>query len=314
VFKEAPSLPLEKEEDEWTAPLQKFQGCYNINATEDDDPRNVNITETKGQRYVEGPGIQLPFVGKPIKIKKINIGTEQTPKLTNVGDYWDVATIEKITKLLHEYHDLFPTKFTDMNGIKGPMGEMGIPLKPNARPVKQRPYKLNPKYKEKVNIELDRMLEAGIIEHVEESEWISPMVVQDKKTREIKIYVHLRKMNDACLHDPFPTPFTDKVLDNVGGHEVYHFTDGFLGYHQIQIAKEDHHKSTFAIEWGSYQYTVMPFGLKNSPTIFSRVVVEAFKDFLHKFLEAYFDDWTVFNILKNHIECLIVMLNKCRQC
>jgi hypothetical protein len=34
----------------------------------------------------------------------------------------------------------------------------------------------------------------------------------------------------------------------------------------------------------------MPFGLKNAPAIFSRVVVEAFKEFLHKFLEAYFDD------------------------
>jgi hypothetical protein len=57
----------------------------------------------------------------------------------------------------------------------------------------------------------------------------------------------------------------------------------------------------------------MPFGLKNAPTIFSRVVVEAFKEFLHKFLEAYFDDWTVFNILHNHIECLRIMLDKCRQ-
>jgi hypothetical protein len=47
----------------------------------------------------------------------------------------------------------------------------------------------------------------------------------------------------------------------------------------------------------------MPIGLKNAPTIFSRVVVEAFKEFLHKFLEAYFDDWTVFSLLKNHIEC-----------
>jgi hypothetical protein len=53
------------------------------------------------------------------------------------------------------------------------MGEMRIPLKLDARPVKQRPYRLNPKYKEKVKIELDRMLEAGIIELVEESEWIS---------------------------------------------------------------------------------------------------------------------------------------------
>ena len=76
------------------------------------------------------------------------------------------------------------------------------------------------------------MLATGIIELVEESEWVSPMVVQDKKTKgEIKICVDLRKLNNASIHDPFPTPFIDEVLDNVGGHEVYSFTDGFSGYH-----------------------------------------------------------------------------------
>jgi hypothetical protein len=103
---------------------------------------------------------------------------------------------------------------------------------------------MNPNYKQKVKIELDRMLEAGIIEPIEEYEWIIPMVVQDKKSREIKICVHIRKLNDACLHDPFPTPFTDGVLDNVGGQEFYSFTDGFSSYHQIRIAKEDRHKTT----------------------------------------------------------------------
>jgi hypothetical protein len=36
-----------------------------------------------------------------------------------------------------------------MKGIKGPMGEMKIPLKPDARMVKKRHYRLNPKYKRK---------------------------------------------------------------------------------------------------------------------------------------------------------------------
>jgi hypothetical protein len=53
-----------------------------------------------------------------------------------------------------------------MKGIKGPMGEMKIPLRVEARPIKQRPYRLNPKYKQKVKIELDRMLEAGIIDQL----------------------------------------------------------------------------------------------------------------------------------------------------
>jgi hypothetical protein len=63
----------------------------------------VKIAETKGQRDIEGLGVELPFIGQPIKIKKVNIGTEKEPKLANVGDYWDDATIDKITKLLHEY-------------------------------------------------------------------------------------------------------------------------------------------------------------------------------------------------------------------
>jgi hypothetical protein len=117
------------------------------------------------------------------------------------------------------------------------------------------------------------------------------MVIQDnKKGRGIRICVNLRKLNDACLHDPFPTPFMDEVLENVGGHEAYSLSDGFLGYHQIKIAQEDRYKNTFVTKWGSYQYIVMPFGLKNAPEIFSRVVIAAFKEFIHQFLEVYLDD------------------------
>ena len=158
------------------------------------------------------------------------------------------------------------------------------------------------------------MLEDGIIELVEESEWISPMVVQEKKQGGIRVCVYMRKLNDSCLHDPFPTPFTYEVLDNVGGQEAYSFTDGFLGYHQIKIAPKYKYNTTFSIEWGSYQDTVMPFGMKNAPTIFSRVVIAAFKEFIHQFLEVYLDDWIVYNLLKDHVEVLRIMLERCRKC
>ena len=74
-----------------------MQGCYNINVDEDDDPRNVNIAKIEGHRDIEGTKVKLPFIGQPIKIKKVSIGTEQAPKPTNVADYWDDATIGKIT-------------------------------------------------------------------------------------------------------------------------------------------------------------------------------------------------------------------------
>jgi hypothetical protein len=50
---------------------------------------------------------------------------------------------------------------------------------------------------------------------------------------------------------------------------MYLFTYGFSWYHQIRITQKDRHKTMFAIEWGSYQYTIIPFGLKNAPMVFS---------------------------------------------
>jgi hypothetical protein len=42
----------------------------------------------------------------------VNIGTKDNPKFTNIGDYWNEETVEKIVDLLREYQDLFPTTFS----------------------------------------------------------------------------------------------------------------------------------------------------------------------------------------------------------
>jgi hypothetical protein len=57
-------------------------------------------------------------------------------------------------------------------------------------------------------------------------------------------------------------------------------------------------------EWGSYQYTVIPFALKNASMAFSKVVVATFKEFIHNCHEVYLDDWIVFILLKDYIEVL----------
>lgn len=213
---------------DWFAQLETALECYNLAADEDDEPHNINIPESEGTREIQGPELEIPEITKNLKTKKINIGTEADPKFASIGDYWDEEIVGNIVDLLRDNQDLFPTKFTEMKGILGDFGVMRIPLKEGAKPVKQCPYRLNPCYKEKIKEELDKMIAIGIIETVEENEWVNPMVIQDKKAKgEIRICVDLRKLNDASLHDPFPTPFTDEVLDNIRGQEVYSFTDGF---------------------------------------------------------------------------------------
>jgi len=99
---------------------------------------------------------------------------EDEPRYATLGNYWDDAMVDKVVELLCKYQDLFPTRIMDLKGIVSDLGMMKITLKPNMKPVKQRPYCLNLKYKEK---ELDKMIATGIIEPVEESNWVSPMVV-----------------------------------------------------------------------------------------------------------------------------------------
>lgn len=70
---------------------------------------------------------------------------------------------------MRKYQDLLPTKFSYLKGIVGDLGMMKITLKQNEKTVKYQPYRLNPKYKEKVCKELDKILEAGIIKLVEDS-------------------------------------------------------------------------------------------------------------------------------------------------
>ena len=50
----------------------------------------------------------------PLKINTVNIGSSKNQKFANMGDYWANETMGKITDLLHEFQDLFPTKFLDM--------------------------------------------------------------------------------------------------------------------------------------------------------------------------------------------------------
>eukprot|EP00253_Pinus_taeda_P030097 PITA_30097 len=131
--------------------------------------------------------------------------------------------VDKVVELLHEYQDLFPTKITEVKGILSDLGMMKITLKPDVKLVKERPYQANPKYKAKFHEELDKMLEAGIIELVEESESVCPMVVQEKNRKEkfasvwtlgsstmhalmIHSQCHLQKKYWKMLGDRKPTP------------------------------------------------------------------------------------------------------------
>jgi hypothetical protein len=98
-------------------------------APDEDDLCNIQIEEAEGERDIEGLPIEPEVISTQIKVNKVNIGTTEHPKMASIGDYRDEQTMERITKLLREYNDLFPTTFTEMKGIVGELGEMKISLR-----------------------------------------------------------------------------------------------------------------------------------------------------------------------------------------
>jgi hypothetical protein len=103
------------------------------------------------------------------------------------------------------------------------------------------------------------------------------------------------------------------VLEQVAGKESYSFIDRFSGYYQVRIAEEDKRKTTFITKWGYFSYNVMPFGLKKAPVVFSKIVIAAFREFIHKFIEVYMDDWTIYILLKEHVSLLRIMFDRCKE-
>jgi len=81
----------------------------------------------------------------------------------SIRDYWDDETVSEVAALLKEYAyaDLFPQNLTEMKG--GGLGEIRIELKPDAKPIRKRPYRMNPIRKEKVQEEINKMLVARFI-------------------------------------------------------------------------------------------------------------------------------------------------------
>jgi len=90
--------------------------------------------------------------------------------------------------------------------------------------------------------------------------------------------VDFQRLNAATKKDPYPLLFIEKVLDEVVGHEVYSFLNGFSSYHHIMIASKDRYKTAFIINYGAFVWVVMPFGLKNAPPTYQQMVNTTFKD------------------------------------
>ena len=168
--------------------------------------------------------------------------------------------------------------YDEIPGIDPWIVEHEIKTYPDAIPNRQHLRAMNPCKELAIKENIKNMLKVEFIYLVPLNEWLSKPVSIDKKHGTILVCIDFRDLNKAYPKDKFPTPFTNYILDECAGSEVFSFMDGILGYNQIHIKFENQHKMAFICPWGTFAYRKMPFVLKNAEVTFQQQMNFNFHD------------------------------------
>lgn len=213
----------------------------------------------------------------------------------------------RLNKLLSEYQDVFIE-----NNKPSLLGEHCIITKSNA-PISVPPYRLSPAKKDILKSELDSMIKKEIIEPCS-SPWASPVVMVPKPNGEVRVCVDYRRLNAITVPDTYPIPRIDDLLHAAKPTAFMTSLDLKSGYWQVRIRKEDEEKTAFITPFGLYKFKRMPFGLRNAPSTFQRLIDRFRITLEHVNMLAYLDDLIIFSTTsENHISDLKDVLQRMRE-
>ena len=157
----------------------------------------------------------------------------------------------------------------------------------DARPIKQHPYRMNPDKRELAETEVEYMLKHNII-RPSSSSWSSPCVLVPKPNGSVRFCTDYRKVNAITKTDVFPIPRVDDCIDRIGSAKYLTKMDLLKGYWCVPLTERGREISAFVTSSGLYEYNVLPFGMKNAPATFQRMMESVVQGLEHT--HAYIDD------------------------
>jgi len=221
----------------------------------------------------------------------------------------DRVTIQQqsdLKNLLDEYDVIF----SDVPG-KTTLGVHHIEVPPVTRPIRCTPYRLGPEKSAYLKKELADLVDLGIIEE-SSSPWASPIVMVPKADGKLRLCTDFRKVNAVTIPDPFPLPRIEDLIDRIGRAKFLTKLDMTRGYWQVPLDVESVPVSAFVTPFGHFQWRYMPFGLRNAPATFSRLVTKLLLG-LESFCAAYLDDIIIFSdSWEEHLRHLRMVFDRIR--
>eukprot|EP01071_Lankesteria_metandrocarpae_P013289 Lankesteria_metandrocarpae@DN6986_c0_g1_i1.p1 len=163
----------------------------------------------------------------------------------------------------------------------------------SGRPCRDKLRPLSAKLKEELNKQLDSMLAAGVIQ-TSKSEWGSVPVFVKKPDGSWRMAVDYRAVNKQIKFDAYPLPLIWDNLQSAAGYCYYTCLDGMWGFWNIPLSPQNKKVTALLTHRGSFEFNVLPFGIKNSPTEFQRAMDAMFGDLCHKGVLCYIDDIVIY--------------------
>lgn len=178
-----------------------------------------------------------------------------------------VATVS--ARNLPEITQDFPHLFSEGLGhAKGFVHK--VKTKDSVAPFQQKLPRLPFAVREKVSEELVKLEHSGVIERIDASEWVSPIVVARKKNGQIRLCVGLCKPNTAIVLDSHPLPCPDKLFHQLSGAHIFSKLDLSLAYHQLDLAEESRDLTAFVAHECLFRFTRVCFGLASAAPAFQK--------------------------------------------
>ena len=219
---------------------------------------------------------------------------------------------EKLLQFLKENSDVFSDSLSDIG--KTDMLMHKIETLPGAKPVHQRFYRQDPTKKAETERQTNELLQADLIKR-STSVWNSPVVLVKKKDGSWRFAVDYRKLNQITVPISQPLPRIEDVFDALGESKARIFStlDLNSAYFQIPLDPETRQKSAFVTHEGVFEFTRMPFGLRNAPMSFQLLMSLVLKGLNRKFVLCYIDDILVFSPnLETHLQHLKEVFQRLR--
>ena len=191
--------------------------------------------------------------------------------------------------------DEIKREFTDVfTDVPGRTGVCQLEIKTgDAQPIASSPHRVPDRLKEGVRMEVAKLVEMGVV--VEStSPWASPIVPVAKEDGTIRLCVDYRRLNGVSQGDPYYMATLEEILERVGSSSCISKLDLSRGFYQIEVQEQSIQKTAFITPFGKFEFLRMPFGLRNAPSIFQRVMEVVLRG-CYFFCAPYIDDIVVFS-------------------